>query len=57
MDIYNIVLHFNSLCLGAFVFQSIRTDFKISYYETKLTNRDVDIDRVKTMPWYKLWIN
>ena len=39
------------------LFSHCRNTFKISYYETKLKNRGVDIDRVKYMPIYKLWLN
>jgi hypothetical protein len=30
--------------------------FKISYYEQKLVNRNID-DGVRSMSWWKLWIN
>jgi len=36
---------------------NIRNSFKIGYYEQKLQNRGVEIFRVRTMPWYKLWLN
>ena len=31
--------------------------FKIAYYETKLSNRNIDISKVKNMPFYKMWLN
>ena len=34
----------------------MRMTFKISYYEAKLEHRAVDIEAVKFMPWYKVWI-
>lgn len=33
-----------------------RMRFKISYYETKLENRNIEINHVKFMAWWKLWI-
>jgi len=37
--------------------QNLRFAFMISYYETKLKNRGVDISRVEQMPFWKLWLN
>lgn len=45
------------LILCIYFFTDLRHMFKISYYERKLCNRDVDISAVKNMAWYKLWIN
>ena len=42
------------IILGFFYLQKI---FKITYYETKLENRGVEISHVKNMPFYKLWLN
>lgn len=39
------------------LFFHARNIFKISYYETKLKNRRVDISKVKNMSIYKLWVN
>ena len=39
------------------LFLLFRNIFKISYYETKLINMDVDISRVRKMPIYKMWLN
>ena len=38
-------------------FVHLRNQFKINYYEAKLLNRGVNIDRVKDMPIYKIWLN
>ena len=35
---------------------SLRDAFKIGYYETTLRKHRIK-DRVKNMPWYKLWLN
>ena len=34
-----------------------QNEFKISYYEEKLKNRNVNIKKVENMPFYKLWLN
>lgn len=38
-------------------FSHFQKTVKIAYYETKLKNRDVDISKVKNMPFYKLWLD
>lgn len=47
------------LCIAIFflLFFHMRNIFKISYYETKLKNRNINVDIVKNMPVYKLWVN
>jgi len=52
-----IILTAGVIALVWLYFQNLRMTYKISYYETKLENRWVDISKVKNMPWYKLTLD
>lgn len=39
------------------LFLHCRDIFKIAYYETKLKNNNINIENVKNLPIYKLWLN
>ncbi len=54
MFILTSILAIIILCL---IFFNGRNIFKIAYYETKLEIAGIDINRVKNMPIYKLWLD
>ena len=56
-EVYFIVILMLVLVMALQYFVNLRKTFKITYYETKLESRNVDIKKVQLMPWYRLWVN